>query len=88
VHIYRIAIPYSPGTLCATGSVLANFRLDYVKTVYAPLEKLDQAEGRRVDRRSREARARHLKEAEQEIESIHTVRSAGVRYAGRAMKSR
>ena len=82
VHIYRIAIPYSPGTLCATGSVLANFRLDYVKTVYAPLEKMDQAD---VDAWTTEVEARArdtLREAEREIESIHTVRSAGVRYAG------
>jgi N-methylhydantoinase A len=82
VHFRHIAIPYSPGTLCATGSVLANFRLDYVKTVYQPLEKMDQAD---VDAWVAEVEARAhetLSEARQEIESIHTVRTAGVRYAG------
>jgi len=82
VHIRRIAIPYSPGTFCATGSVLADFRLDYVQTVYSPLDRMDQAE---VDAwvKDVEARAREtLAEASDQIESIHTARTADVRYAG------
>jgi N-methylhydantoinase A len=82
VHIGRIAIPYSPGTFCATGSVLADFRLDYVQTVYSPLDRIDQREVdtwvREMEQRARET----LAEASGEIESIQTVRTADVRYAG------
>jgi N-methylhydantoinase A len=82
VHIRRIAIPYSPGTFCATGSVLADFRLDYVQTVYSPLDRMDQ---QAVDAwvRDIESRAHQtLAEAAEQIESIHTMRTADVRYAG------
>jgi N-methylhydantoinase A len=82
VHIQHIAIPYSPGTFCATGSVLADFRLDYVQSVYSSLEKMDQSA---VDAwvRDVESRARAtLADAAGEVESIHTVRTADVRYAG------
>jgi N-methylhydantoinase A len=82
VHIRRIAIPYSPGTFCATGSVLADFRLDYVRTVYSPVDKMDQAD---VDAwvKEMEARARDtLAEGSDQIESTYTVRTADVRYAG------
>lgn len=82
VHVQHIAVPYSPGNLCATGSVLADFRLDFVKSVYSPLAKLDQA---MVDDwvREVEAQARQtLDVARQQIETIRVVRSAAVRYAG------
>lgn len=82
VHIRTIAIPYSPGTLCATGSVLADFRLDFVQSVYSPLERMDQGE---VDVwiRDIEARANEtLKQAAEQIERIYTIRTADVRYAG------
>jgi N-methylhydantoinase A len=82
VYIQRIAIPYSPGTFCATGSVLADFRLDYVQTVYSPVDKLDQRE---VDIWVRDVESRAhatLADAAGEVESIQTVRTADVRYAG------
>jgi N-methylhydantoinase A len=82
VNINHIAIPYSPGTFCAAGSVLADFRLDYLWTVYAPLEKLTQAE---VDSwfAQVEARAREtLAEVKSDVLEIRTQRSVGVRYLG------
>ena len=82
VHIRSIAIPYSPGTFCATGSVLADFRLDYVQTVYSPLERMDQGQVdvwiRDIETRANET----LKEAAEQIERIYTIRTADVRYAG------
>lgn len=82
VNINHIAIPYSPGTFCAAGSVLADFRLDYLWTVYAQLEKLNQADidswFAQVEARARET----LSDVESDVLEIKTVRSAGVRYLG------
>jgi len=37
VGITRVLVPPSPGTLCALGSLLADLRRDFVRTIYAPL---------------------------------------------------
>jgi len=36
----KVLVPRHPGTLCALGALLAPLRGDFVRTVYAPLEKL------------------------------------------------
>ena len=38
--IRRIVVPLSPGTFCALGSLSADFRMDFVKTVNAKLTKI------------------------------------------------
>jgi len=37
VGITRVLVPPSPGTLCALGSLLADLRRDFVRTIYTPL---------------------------------------------------
>jgi len=80
LQIPRIAIPYSPGTFCATGAILSDFRLDYVKNVFSPLDSLDASmvEGwfAEIERRGRET----LLDSLQEIKEIKVLRAAGVRY--------
>ncbi len=36
----RVLVPRRPGTLCALGALLAPLRGDFVRTVYAPMERL------------------------------------------------
>ncbi|WP_046868230.1 hydantoinase/oxoprolinase family protein [Microvirga massiliensis] len=82
IGVQRIAIPYSPGTFCANGSTAADFRLDYLKTVYLPVSRLKQAEvDAWFDEVDASGRAT-LAEASSDIEKIVTLRSAGVRYLG------
>jgi N-methylhydantoinase A len=82
MHIPHIAIPASPGTFCAMGSVLADFRLDYLKTVYGPLEDVSQAD---VDTWVGEVEARAhetLRAAATDVVGIQTLRTADLRYLG------
>jgi N-methylhydantoinase A len=82
IGVQHIAIPYSPGTFCASGSTAADFRLDFLKTVYAPVSKIDQGD---IDAWFDEVDASGqatLAEASSDIERIVTLRSAGVRYLG------
>ena len=82
MRIGHIAIPYSPGTFCAMGSVLADFRLDYVKTLFTALDKVDpdelEAWFREVEAKGRES----LREAEPDIAAIQVIRIADMRYLG------
>lgn len=82
IRIRHIAIPYSPGTFCAMGSILADFRLDYVKTLFTAVEKVDPKEleawFKGVEARARES----LREAEPDIGTIQTIRIADMRYLG------
>lgn len=86
LHIRRIAVPSSPGVFCALGSVLADFRLDYVRTLYGRLDRLDEAEVEdwyaSTAAKGRDAlggRAGH-------IEAIDVLRSADVRYQGQSFE--
>lgn len=82
MNMRQVAIPYAPGTFCAMGSVLANFRLDFLKMIYAPAEKIDQAE---LDVWFKEVEASGratLKEASSDIDDVMTLRYAGARFQG------
>jgi N-methylhydantoinase A len=82
----HVAIPYSPGTFCATGATLSDFRLDYLKNVYQSFERLD---GDEVDAwfDDVEARARHtLRDSQRDIADIRVIRGLGVRYRGQGFE--
>lgn len=86
LNIRRIAIPRSPGTFCATGALLSDFRLDYVKNIYSPLEMLEQTD---VDSWfadvERKAEA-ILAASQRDIVELRVIRSAGVRYRGQGFE--
>lgn len=80
--IRRVAVPPSPGTFCAWGSLLADLRLDWVQTFHQPVGDMSlatlrgwfaerQAEGRKL--LGREALV---------LEGIHGLKSADMRYRG------
>lgn len=78
----QVAIPYAPGTFCAMGSVLANFRLDFLKMMYAPAEKIDQAELDAWFKEVETSARATLSEASSDIEDVTTLRYAGARFQG------
>ncbi|MEO3749585.1 hydantoinase/oxoprolinase family protein [Streptomyces sp. B6B3] len=43
LRVPRVVVPASPGTLCATGAVLARPRADFIRTLNADVETVDQA---------------------------------------------
>lgn len=78
----QILVPFSPGTFCAWGSLLADFRLDSVQTFHNPLAEIDltkvtdwfaAAEAKGTDVLKREAPY---------IERVTARRSADMRYQG------
>jgi N-methylhydantoinase A len=82
LYIRRVAVPVSPGTFCALGSVLSDFRLDYLTTVYARFhdiaEPTIEAWYDDVHARARAA----LNDVMSEIATLRAVRTADVRYLG------
>ena len=80
--IRRIAVPPSPGTFCAWGSLLADFRLDWAQTIHRPAAEMPLAE-LSAWYAEREAQGRELLAAERAtLDGIHALRSADMRYRG------
>ncbi|OLC39309.1 MAG: hypothetical protein AUH81_02015, partial [Candidatus Rokubacteria bacterium 13_1_40CM_4_69_5] len=80
--IRRIAVPPSPGTFCAWGSLLADFRLDWVQTIHRPAAEVPLAE-LSAWYTEHEAQGRELLAGERAtLDGIHALRSADMRYRG------
>ena len=86
LQIRHIAIPYSPGTLCATGALLSDFRLDYLKNVFSSFDRLNESEVEdwfaEAGRRGRDT----LLESMDEITEVKVLRALGVRYRGQGFE--
>lgn len=86
LQIGHIAIPYSPGTFCATGAVLSDFRLDYVKNIYCPFDQLSRSEADSwFDEVERQA-WQTLSRSSRDILEVRVLRAAGVRYRGQGFE--
>src|SRR3989442_853689 len=80
--IRRIGVPPSPGTFCAWGSLLADFRLDWVQTIHRPAAEVPLAE-LSAWYTEHEAQGRELLAGERAtLDGIHALRSADMRYRG------
>ncbi|HTV71402.1 MAG TPA: hydantoinase/oxoprolinase family protein, partial [Rhizobiaceae bacterium] len=86
LRIGKIIIPSTPGTFCALGSVLADFRLDYVKVEYSDLDKIRESE---VDRWygsvAREGRVT-LSDVMDSVVELSVQKSVDVRYRGQGFE--
>ncbi len=78
----RIAVPSSPGTFCAWGALLADFRLDFVQTFHQPVADVHLADLRawyaECERQGKEL----LADEKPLIEAVYTLKSADMRYRG------
>lgn len=82
VGIGRIVVPPSPGTFCAWGSLLADFRIDFAQTFRRPVTDLDRAALREwYAEREREGTALLLEQA-QRVRDTLALCSADMRYRG------
>lgn len=79
----HVIVPATPGALCALGCIIADFRADFVRTVYA---KLDGAETRLAATLTELGDEAHAWLDAEDIHSQdrHLVRSADVRYVGQS----
>ncbi len=86
MQIRRIAIPATPGVFCALGSVLADFRLDYIRTVYGAFDTLDEAEIDAWFAAQAAAGRVALADVAERIAAIEMRRVADVRYQGQGFE--
>jgi len=86
LQMRRIAIPVSPGTFCALGSVLADFRLDSLKTVYQPLAEVSEGEVADWFRGVLDSGTRILEPVRAQIQKIRMIKIADVRYLGQGFE--
>jgi N-methylhydantoinase A len=90
VGISRLVIPPSPGVLCAIGSLVADVRRDFVRTIHEPLRR-DTAPA--VTARIRDgfhvladAGRSWLEGQGLEFEAMHSLWSVDVRYVGQSFE--
>lgn len=90
VGIRRVIVPPSPGVLCAIGSLVADVRRDFVRTIHQPLRRVTD---RSVMRTIREAYGALTQEGQAWLagqglvfEGTSTIWSADVRYLGQSFE--
>ena len=90
VGIDRVIVPPTPGVLCALGCLMADFRSDFIRTLYLRLSELEPA---RLEATLRRYRARGTRLAgssrtstESDLAGMHLVRSADMRYRGQSFE--
>lgn len=87
VGIRRVLVPPSPGTLCATGCVVADLRNDFVRTVYKTEQQLQPGEIGATLQGLKEQGGRWLSEESSRgiaLETSYVLFSADMRYEGQA----
>jgi N-methylhydantoinase A len=90
VGIRRVIVPPSPGVLCAIGSLVADVRRDFVRTVHAPLrrgrEPILIAAIREALQSLAAAGAQWLAAQGLDFERTHSVWSLDLRYLGQSFE--
>lgn len=82
--IRRVVIPPSPGTFCAFGCLVSDFRWDLVRTHRAGLRDCRPAELERAYALMEEAGAALASEVRQDGDAVLATRTADMRYVGQA----
>ena len=80
----RVVVPPSPGTFCALGCLLADLRADFVTTVYADLDRLNELELLEVFRDLHDRADGWVREQRVPAESPVVALSADMRQAGQS----
>jgi N-methylhydantoinase A len=79
----HVIVPATPGALCALGCILADFRADFVRTVYTRLDGAEARLAATFTELDNEAHA-WLDAEDINAQDRHLVRSADVRYVGQS----
>ena len=90
VGINRIIIPPTPGVLCALGCLMADFRSDFIRTLYLRLNELEPSdlEGRftEIEHEAQSWLNAQNIDQETDVVGIQLVRSADMRYRGQSFE--
>ncbi len=89
VGIDCVIVPPTPGVLCALGCLMADFRSDFIRTLYLRLSELEPAtlerEFAEIEQEARSWLAQQNIE-ESDLAGMHLVRSADMRYRGQSFE--
>lgn len=85
--ISRVAVPLSPGTFCALGSLSADFRMDFVQTINAKLATPDWEQMRTWFSGKEKQTIAQLEQERGLIESVIAVRSGDARFEGQGFNT-
>lgn len=89
VGIDAVVVPPTPGVLCALGCLMADFRADFIRTLYARTESLAPGElAARYHELETEAAAWLREQETEQADPLQTafVRSADMRYRGQSFE--
>ena len=80
----RIIVPPSPGTLCALGCLAADFRADFVQSVWRDLDACPDDELRDIFGRLESEAGEWLAEQDVGMKEVHVLRSADLCHVGQS----
>jgi len=88
VGMRQVIVPLNPGTLCSLGSLVADLRGDFIRTIYRPADELDEAEVARVFATMGEEAKGWLADQDFDMENDHYIvqNTADIRYKGQAFE--
>jgi N-methylhydantoinase A len=90
VGINRVLVPPTPGVLCALGCLMADFRSDFIKTLYVRLSALDSTELERqfqqIEDEARTWLSEQNVDQSTDVVGMQLVRSADMRYRGQSFE--
>jgi N-methylhydantoinase A len=84
IHISRILVPPSPGTVCALGAAIADVKADYIRSLRTSLDRVDIDQVHAIfTALEREAHG-WVRDDSPSVETVAIRRSADMRYRGQA----
>ncbi len=90
VSIDRVIVPPTPGVLCALGCLMADFRSDFIRTVYVRVIELQpgelEARFNEIEREARDWLREQNVDEGSDITDVHLVRTADMRYRGQSFE--
>ena len=80
----RVIVPPAPGTLCALGCIAADFRADFVTSVWRDCDGLEDRELRAVFESLEEEAIAWLADQRVDLDEVYLLRSADLCYSGQS----
>ena len=84
LEVRRVVVPPSPGLLCALGCLVADFRADFVQSVWREAPELPDAELRAIYGRLEEQARSWLADQNIDLDRVYILRSADLCYVGQS----
>ena len=80
----RVIVPPAPGTLCALGCIAADFRADFVASVWRECDALDDRELRALFEGLESGAMRWLADQRVDLDEVYLLRSGDLCYSGQS----